>query len=85
MARGGNPPQRPSGSGPVEAEEGGLHSLEAAVGRLGGKPKVGGVSEILELLTSSGKKASKFGHFLVVVQLIHRLRQADISCTTTDC
>ena len=25
-----------------------------------------------------------FGHFLVFVQLIHRLMQADISCTTTD-
>ena len=31
---------------------------------------------------SSGKK-SKFGHFLVAVQPIHRLTQADISCTTT--
>ena len=31
---------------------------------------------------SRGKK-NKFGHFLVVVQLIHRLMQADISCTTT--
>ena len=30
----------------------------------------------------SGKK-NKFGHFLVIVQLIHRLTQADISCTTT--
>ena len=29
------------------------------------------------------KKKSKFGHFLVVVQRIHRLTQADISCTTT--
>ena len=33
------------------------------------------------LPASSGKK-NKFGHFLVVVQLIHRLTQADISCTT---
>ena len=32
--------------------------------------------------TSSGKK-DKFGHFVVVVQLIHRLAQADISWTTT--
>ena len=31
---------------------------------------------------SSGKK-NKSGNFLVVVQLIHRLTQADISCTTT--
>ena len=30
----------------------------------------------------SGKK-NKFGHFLVIVQLIHRLTQADISCTKT--
>ena len=30
---------------------------------------------------SSGRK-NKFGHFLVVVQLIHRLMQADISCRT---
>ena len=29
--------------------------------------------------TSSGKK---FGHFVAVVQLIHRLMKADISCTT---
>ena len=33
--------------------------------------------------TGSGKE-NKFGHFVVVVvQLIHRLTQADISCTTT--
>ena len=32
--------------------------------------------------SSSGKK-NKFGHFLVVVQLIHKLMLADISCTTT--
>ena len=30
-------------------------------------------------------KKNKIGHFLVVVQLIHRLIQADISCTTTAC
>ena len=30
-------------------------------------------------------KQWKFGHFFVVVQLIHRLTQADISCTTTAC
>ena len=30
--------------------------------------------------SSSGKK-NKFGHFLVVLQLIHRLTQEDISCT----
>ena len=28
-------------------------------------------------------KKIKFGHFLVVAQLIHGLTQADISCTTT--
>ena len=28
-------------------------------------------------------KKNKLGHFLVVVQLIHRLTQADISCATT--
>ena len=28
-------------------------------------------------------KQNKFGHFLVVVKLIHRLTKADISCTTT--
>ena len=50
MARGGNPPQRPFGGGPVEAEEGGLDSLEAAVGHQGCKPEVGEDSEILELL-----------------------------------
>ena len=34
--------------------------------------------------SSSGKK-NKFGHFwLLDGQLIHRLKQADISCTTTD-
>ena len=33
---------------------------------------------------SSGKK-NKFGHLLIVVQLIHRLVQADISSTTTAC
>ena len=35
-------------------------------------------------MSSSGKR-NKFVHFLVVVQLIHRLTQADIrfSCTTT--
>ena len=43
-------------------------------------------SEILSsgmhgLNTGSGKK-NKFGHFLVFVELIHRLTQADISCTT---
>ena len=32
--------------------------------------------------TSSGKK-NKFNHFLVVVQVINRLTQADIRCTTT--
>ena len=36
---------------------------------------------ILLQLSSSGKK-NKFGHVLGVVQLIHRLIQADISCTT---
>ena len=36
------------------------------------------------MLKSSIGKRNKFGHFMVVVQLIHRLRQADISCTTTD-
>ena len=30
-------------------------------------------------------KQWKFGHFFVVVQLIHRLTQTDISCTTTAC
>ena len=30
---------------------------------------------------SSGKK-NKYGDILVVLQLIHRLMQADISCTT---
>ena len=34
---------------------------------------------ILLQLSSSGKK-NKFGHVLGVVQLIHRLIQADISC-----
>ena len=33
---------------------------------------------------SSGKK-NKFGHFLVVVQLIHGLTQAHNNCTTTAC
>ena len=33
-------------------------------------------------MIKSGKK-NKRGHFLVVVQLSHRLMQADISCTTT--
>ena len=33
--------------------------------------------------TQAVEKKNKFGHFLVVVQLIHRLTQADISCTTT--
>ena len=33
-------------------------------------------------LPCSGKK-NKFCHFVVVVQLVHRLMQADISCTTT--
>ena len=28
------------------------------------------------------EKRTKFSHLLVVVQLIHRLTQADISCTT---
>ena len=36
----------------------------------------------LQILISSGKK-NKFGNFVVVVQLIHRLTQADVSCTTT--
>ena len=34
-------------------------------------------------LRASGGKNYKFGHFLVIVQLIHRLTQADITCTTT--
>ena len=36
------------------------------------------------LWTGSGKK-NKFGHFLVVVQLIHRPMQAYIGCATTAC
>ena len=35
-----------------------------------------------ESRASSGKK-NKFSHFVVVVQLIHRLMHADISCTIT--
>jgi len=31
------------------------------------------------------KQWKKHGHFLVVVQLIHRLTEADIRCTTTAC
>ena len=43
---------------------------------------VGNLPRVGMLCASRGKK-NKFGHFLVVVQLIHRLMQAEISCTTT--
>ena len=39
-------------------------------------------NEHRDCLPCSGKK-NKFRHFVVVVQLVHRLMQADISCTTT--
>ena len=38
----------------------------------------------LDMWTSSGKK-NTFGQFWVVLQLIERLTQADINCTTTAC
>ena len=38
------------------------------------------ISHVSEASTGKG---NKFVYFLVVVQLIHRLAQADISCTTT--
>ena len=37
----------------------------------------------LRTVSSKQWKKNKFCHFLVVVQLIHRLTQADISCPTT--
>ena len=48
MSRGGNSPHGPFGGGPVEAEEGGLDGLEAAVCGLGGYPEMG---ELVEGLT----------------------------------
>ena len=41
VSRGGNSPHGPFGGGPVEAEEGGLDGLEAAVCGLDGYPEMG--------------------------------------------
>ena len=40
-----------------------------------------GLNKNLSPTTNQWEK-NKFGHFVVVVQLIHRLTQAEISCTT---
>ena len=40
---------------------------------------------LCHVVSSSSGKENKFGHFVVGVQLIHRLMQADINCTTIAC
>ena len=42
-------------------------------------------SSLIRVILTKKCKKNKFGHFLVVVQLIRQTDQADISCTTTAC